>query len=508
MPGKDDSPPPLYTSTAREFFVARDRAKRFVFRLKQVATERGAAWAGDRIGMTSFAEAGPALVAIEDDVAATIAGVVEGRFRDRERGETEIPLAVALESVLERVRRAHRVADLRSGHKAPAEWAERRFAALLTDAVRRIEAFCAVYDEKRPTALPALVDLGHLLGRVEADASLDRVGAVVATPPEPSGTVTTLPPPRLMTVSDALDDLLRAVRAEVTAAAPPWRVTGSSATAPLVLAIGAEGATAPASEPVLGLDPARARTHRAAAVLRFAHGVEVLRVEAADGAAAGIVLRIEDRLAGAVAKRLSGDARLAPAADAAVRSYLVATEKGPSAGPEGLVAAMGLFRAVEAELERVLSPALQESAPRVVAARVPREASRKAPVKREVVAALAAAFPDFPVHRVNDVLDAVAHGKATAAHVKPPDAAVVLAVFGRRWPGGGGFGERALPLGSLSDDDVLASVRDVISLHGIRQALERAREPGADWPQRFESAAFGLLACLSRRGAGESPAVG
>jgi hypothetical protein len=153
---------------------------------------------------------------------------------------------------------------------------------------------------------------------------------------------------------------------------------------------------------------------------------------------------------------------------------------------------------VAAECERVLAPMREGSAPRAVAAVVPREASRKAPVRREVVAAVRAAVPEFPVHRIDDVLDAVARGKATAAHLRPPDAAVGFAFFGRRWPAAGGFGDRALGLGDWTDEDVVATVEDLLALHAIEQALERGRDPGPDWPARLEAAAFALLERLAR----------
>jgi hypothetical protein len=165
---------------------------------------------------------------------------------------------------------------------------------------------------------------------------------------------------------------------------------------------------------------------------------------------------------------------------------------------------MGLFRAVDGACERVLSPALASSAVGGAAPGVPREATRKAPVRREVVDAVAAAFPGFPTHRVSEVLDAVAAGKAPGGAARPPDAAVVLAFLALRWTAAGGFGDRALPLGPLSDDDVRAAVRDVVALAELRQALERGRDPGEGWPARLEQAAFGLL----RRLASTAPSVG
>ena len=146
----------------------------------------------------------------------------------------------------------------------------------------------------------------------------------------------------------------------------------------------------------------------------------------------------------------------------------------------------------------MLLPALSASAARVTASRVPREASRKAPVRREAIATLEAMHPGFPAHRTSDVLDAVAAGKASAATTRPPDAAVVLAVLGVAPAAGHAFTDRVLPLAPLTEEDVLACVRDVSALAILRLALERGRSPGEGWEKAFEDAAFGLLRRLAR----------
>src|SRR5438477_12415571 len=98
-----DVPEKDWIAAAATFFVAKDRAKRFAFRIRETARERATAYAGERVGMTSFARAGPVLETIAADLATTVADVLAGRLRDRERGETEVPLVVALEGVRERV---------------------------------------------------------------------------------------------------------------------------------------------------------------------------------------------------------------------------------------------------------------------------------------------------------------------------------------------------------------------------------------------------------------------
>ena len=496
---RQDAPPP-----GPEWFLTKDRAKRFVFRLEQVRQERATYYRSEAIGMRSFAEAVPVLLALEEDMVRTVEDVLAGRLRDRERGETEIPFVAALEGVLERTRRARLLEDARRRHRAPPTEAPARILALLADATRRLDAFAEVYDAKRFLALPKPADLARLLARVEADAALDAAAGSPLTRLGATGPAIAPPPPPLVTAADALEDLLRAARAEVPAARPPWRLHGAGPAAPLALSVGAgdPSSASDALPSILGPDPAQARTDRAAAVLKFAHPVSVARTRDADGTVVAVHVQLADTAAAAVATRVEPLVALPPEADAAVRAYVLAAGKhdDPLAPPR-LVATMGVFRAVDRELSRVLGPDVASSGARVTARAVPREASRKAPVHREVLAALAAAVPGFPVHRGTEVLDAVADGKVVPTMLRPPDVAVVLAVLGRRWPGGKPFGDRALGLPTWTEDDVLTSVRDVLRLAEVRSALEKGRDPGEGWSAGFEAAAFGLLSRLARAAA-------
>jgi hypothetical protein len=246
-----------------EHFVAKDRAKRFAYRLAQIEKERAATYAGERIGMTSFAEAVPLLRAIEEDVAATVEAVLASRLRDRERGPTEIPLVVALEGVLERVRRARTLDEARRDLRVARPWAQERVLSLLRDAVRRLEAFAEVYDAERIVPLPAPADVGHVLLRVEEAAALDRLPAVPTERPGFRGPALATPLPPLVTCADALEDLLLAARAEVPSAPAPWRATRATPTAPLLLAIGDEPTGSAPAPTLAGPGPRRgARTAR------------------------------------------------------------------------------------------------------------------------------------------------------------------------------------------------------------------------------------------------------
>lgn len=500
-----DRPPPQPAPDARpESFVTRDRAKRVAFRLDAIAKERALFYKGASVGMTSFAEAVPALLEVEADLTATIDAILAGRLRDRERGETEIPLVVVLEGVRERVERARRVEERRRARRVEPSWAERRLLSLLGDASRRLESFMRLYDEKRLLPVPAAVDLAHVLLRVEEDAAVERMPSTASEAPGLRARPVDRMAPTLTSVADSLEDVLRAARAEVANVDPPWRLERASPTAPIGLAIGTVGGAGTGAAGLasiadgFSIDPREERTTRAIAVLRFAHPVTVERTRDAEGETIGLRVTLADRVAEAVGARVRPDVALAPAIDAAVRAYLAAAAKSAdTTAPERLVGVMGVVRAVEAELARVLGAALTSPAARVAAQRVPRESSRKAPIKADVIAALTEAIPGFPGHRVSEVLDAIAAGKPGKTAVKPPDAAVALAVLGRRWPKASGFGERVLPLGALPDEGVVECAVDVLELAAIRAALEAGRDPGPQWDGRFERAAFRLLGRLA-----------
>ena len=503
-PPVEERPPPQPPPEERpEFFVTKDRAKRLAFRLVGIAKERGLFYAGERVGMTSFAESVPALLEVEADLETTIDAVLRGRLRDRERGETEIPLVVVLESVRERVVRARLLEERRRANRIDVAWAQKKLLGLLADASRRLDAFVRLYDDRRFVPLPAPVDLTHVLLRVEDDAVVDRLPSAATEPPGLKSRPVDRMAPTLTSCADALEDLLRAARAEIPLATPPWRLERASPTAPIELAIGATR-TLRATANAVGTmderptsfapDPGEERTDRARAVLRFAHDVTVERVRDDEGSTRGLHVTLADRVAEAVGERVRPDVALAPAIDGAVRAYLSAAARSPDASaPTRLIGAMGVFRAIDAELARVIGKALSEPGARLAAQRVPRESSRKAPVRREVIAALEAAVPGFPGHRVGDVLETIAAGKPGRDTTKPPDVAVVLAFLGRRWAKAAGFGERVLPLGVLTDEDITSMVGDVVELAAIRGALDQGRDPGPAWDARFEAAAFRLL---------------
>jgi len=487
-------------------FLTKDRAKRFVFRLAAVRKERSSFYKAAAIGMTSFAEAVPTLLALEEDMATTVADVLGTRLRDRERGETEIPFVVALEGVLERTRRARVLEQARRAGRVAGPWAQERVLALLDDAGRRLEAFTTVYDAERFVALPASTEVGRVLAQVEDDAAVDRLPSVPTERAGPRGPAVDGRVPRLVTAADALDDLLRSARAEVSGTQGPWHVEKPTRTAPVVLAIGARAGEGTATGPdsLLGPGPAAARTDRAVAVLKFAHGTEVSRVFDAEGDVIGIAVGLVDPTGAAVERVIAATTStdhvaLPPDDETAVRAYLVACQRTPDpTSPLRMIAVMGLFKAVDRALDRTLRPVVEGSGAGVVARGVPREDSRKAPVRREVAAALLDAVPGLPVQRATEVLDAVAHGKVPGSALRPPDVGILLAVLGRAWSGNRPFGEPLLAPTAWSPDDAVAAARAVVRLAVIRNDLEKQRDPGEGWAASFEAAAVTLLTLLAR----------
>jgi hypothetical protein len=506
-PATDDDRPPIEApATGPEFFLTKDRAKRFVFRLTAIRKERSSFYKAAAIGMTSFAEAVPALLAVEEDMAATVDDVLRGRLRDRERGETEIPFVAALEGVLERTRRARMLEQARRSGRIANAWAQERALALLDDAVRRLDAFATVYDAERFVASPASTEVGRILTQVEEDAAIDHLPAVPTERAGPRGPATDGRVPRLVTAADALDDLLRAARAEVSGTQGPWRVEKPTRTAPVVLAIGARAADATGAAPdsLAGPGEAAARTDRAAEVLKFAHGVEVTRTWDDEGEVVGVAVGLVDPTGAAVEKAVAAttaaaDVALAAEDEAAMRAYLVARQKAADpSSPGHLVAVMGLFKAVDRALERTLRPVLEGSGAGVVARAVPREDSRKAPVRREIAAALGEAVPGLPVQRATEVLDAVATGKVPSSALRPPDVGILLLVLGRAWGGNRPFGEPLLAPTTWSPDDAVAAAKAAVRLAAVRADLEKQRDPGTGWADAFQGAAVTLLTLLAR----------
>ena len=345
-PPVSDRPPPQPAPEERpELFVTKDRAKRIAFRLDGIARERSLYYGGERVGMTSFAEAVPALLEIETDLATTVDLVLRGRLRDRERGETEIPLVVALEGVLERVARARGLEERRRANRVDAAWAQRKLLALLADASRRLDAFVRLYDERRLLPVPAAVDLTHVLLRVEEDAAVDRCrrpraagGRAALAPGRPPGADAHLVRPTRSKTC------LRAARAEVATATPPWRLERASPTAPVGLAIGETGGREASFGRRAGRRRARAgppprrgrRARPRCCASRTTISVE--RTRDADGATTGLRVTLADRgAAGRRRARARPTWRCSPAVDGAVRAYLSAAARvdGPARHPSG-----------------------------------------------------------------------------------------------------------------------------------------------------------------------------
>lgn len=248
------------------FYVARDRARRFAHLLQRAQQERRLAYRGDEVGMASLRnEALELLAALLQESRASIDDVLAARLRDRERGYMDIPFVVMAESVRERAALALRLEQARTARNVPESAAQQAVLALLAAAERRIDAFCAAYDEKRPLSTARPTDVGRLLHLLEADHAWERT-----LRPRVGGAPFDTPPPEVPTSPDALDDLLRAARAALPEAGGAWRVTRGRAGEPLVLALAA-GPVDGASEPL----PVPPRLERAVRVLLSLHPVSV-----------------------------------------------------------------------------------------------------------------------------------------------------------------------------------------------------------------------------------------
>jgi hypothetical protein len=496
------------------FYVAKDRARRFAFHLAQAAQERSLAYRGDSIGMSSLRnESLPLLEGVLKDVETSVADVLAARVRDRERAYMDVPFTVMAESVGERAGLALRLERARAGRGVPEADAQAEILELLAGAQRRVDAFAGAYDEKRPLPTPRPVDLTRLLNLVERDAAWART----LRPLSQSAAPWDQPPPEVKSDPDGLDDLLRAARAAVPGAPGPWRVVRGRATEPLVLTLGADA-------PDLIDLPTPGRLERAARVLGFLHPVEVRcrgRREAPrqrrdwgadpaspppsdEPAVEQVVLKLPDPAAGGTALAAvagaGGDARLSPDAERAVRALLAAPPMPASgvAPPGRTVALLGLLKAFDAELVRALLPRLADGALRNAAQRVAREDSRKAQVRRDVVAALEATLPGFPAGRLEDVIADVATGKAGRKRCVPLDAVVLLVLFGRTFVVGGFKAERALRVDPWTEDDVLSAARDLLEVAEVRRDLEGGRGADAAALTRLERATVALLGRLGR----------
>jgi hypothetical protein len=173
----------------------------------------------------------------------------------------------------------------------------------------------------------------------------------------------------------------------------------------------------------------------------------------------------------------------------------------PQAGPpppERLIALLGLMRALDEALVRAVLGHVRKHAVQVGASRLPRDDTRKAPLKRAAAEQLEATFPGFPLHRLDEVSTAAGEGKLAARHVKPLEAAVLLALFGRSWQVLGRQLDRSIGIEPLEDEDVEAVVRDLIELAAIRRDLEAGKPVAAAEITRLERATIAVLGRLGR----------
>ncbi len=484
-------------------FVARDRARRFALRLEQALEDRKLAYLGQERGVTTLVNgAEEALATLVAEAAETIAEVDAGRVRDRERGPMEAPLLVLAEGLVARTDAILARDRARARGGADARALERAVTERLAAALARVDAYCRAYDEKRPAGPRRAADLGRILGEVEEDAAaLAGAGRIAAPATERAAPVVQSDP-------DVLGDLLRAVRRALPGARGPWRIVPAEADRPLALELGdtrgaAEGAAPPA-------------VARAASVLGFVHPVEVewfvepgragglLSAPAGPPRAVGARCRIPDEMSGRarlVLETCGGEAACwPPTAQAAVRALLAAPPL-PEAGsppPARLVAIAGLLRALDESLGPALLPRAEAHRLREGVLRIPRESTRKAGVRRDLCDALAARFEEFPVHRVDDVVRRAAQGPPGARGVRPAEAAVLLALFGRRWRAAGRDLPAALDLTPLDDAGVEALVEDLCAVGVIRRELEAGRPVPPARVTRLERAALGALGRLGR----------
>ena len=198
------------------------------------------------------------------------------------------------------------------------------------------------------------------------------------------------------------------------------------------------------------------------------------------------------------------DARLAPDAERAVRALLDApplSDAGPPP-PARLIALLGLMRALDQALVGGVLGNVRSNALRVAASRLPREDTRKAPIRRSTLGELEARFEGFPTHRVEEVAVAAGDGKLAARHVAPASAAVMLALFGRSWETAGRRIDRSIAIEPLSDEDVEALVVDLAEIAATRKDLEAGRIVEAARITRLERASIAALGRLGRIPAG------
>jgi hypothetical protein len=123
---------------------------------------------------------------------------------------------------------------------------------------------------------------------------------------------------------------------------------------------------------------------------------------------------------------------------------------------------------------------------------------RKAPPRKEVLAALERDVPGLPVQRVDRLADEVAAGKVATRALDAPTVALLLALFGRSWTSGSARAERVLALGDWTDEEAVESAKDLLDVGAVRRELEAGKAVDAVGLTRLERAAVALLGRLGR----------
>lgn len=494
---------------APELFVARDRARRFARYIREALQERRLYYRGAEVGMTSLVdEAGEALEAVVEDLKQTTSDILATRIRDRERGYMEMPLVVMAEGLLARVDLARRMDRAREQGGVPRREAGVAVIALLDDALQRIEAYCGAYDEKRPLGAARSTDLSHALDDLERVVDWERM---LHDPKRETRPAYDQTPPDIESDPHGLADALAAARAALPSALGPWRVRPAGAGAPLTLALGEPSADAE-------IVPPPERLARALEVLNFAKPMQVACLGQPGEAGAGLLsdettaeptlealeFRIADDTAGRLAEGMEAtagaDATLQPEHEKAVRALLDAPPVPPDGPPPParLVALMGVLKAIDdALVDRVL-PRAQRNTAMVAARGLPREKSRKAPLVKNVTMQLKQMHPELPIHRLEEIATSVAQSKLAARHMDAGGAAVLIALLGRSWNAGGRDIPDILKLQPLSESEVVALVKELVTLGAVRRELEAGREVPAARIAAMEEAAMAILGRLGR----------
>ncbi len=489
------------------FFVCRDRARRYGRRLREALEERRLAYRGADIGMETLSDsADPGLKETLAAIAETETDLEERRIRDRERGYMEVPLLVMGSALAIRIVAARRLEAKRRRGRVEERPARAAILELFEDGLDRVERYCAAYDEKRPVGPSRLVELARLLERVERHRTFGQERLEMA------GRAYDRVPPTLRSDDAALEDLVRIARGTLEAVDGPWRVEVATPTEPMRLSLGAtkgDGLELPddlarAQALLSHLHPVsielRGQPERAAKQ----RGVLSEDQEPRPARVTGLTLTLADPTASGRAATLTacaGDgAQLTADTETAVRRLLEApplTLEG-QLPPQRMVALMGLLKAVDDEIRRVLIPGATTPRARVAASQLPREKTRKAPPRADLVHVLEQDFPGFPSHRLDAVATAAADGKLARGNANAADAAALVAVTGRTWRFGGRDFRGALPLADLEPLEVEMLIQELVDVAQVRRDLEAGKAVDPLMHTRLERSSIGILGRLGR----------